>query len=78
LLLADVTTRERSEKQTDLQLILENRASSHPGLPDGSFSNQKSQFGYILEGLGNEKVGIFFGYFENITAIYSVHFLVIW
>jgi hypothetical protein len=28
------------------------------GLPDGAFSNQKSQFGYILEGLGMENVGI--------------------
>jgi hypothetical protein len=24
----------------------------HSGLPDGLFSNQKYQFGYILEGLG--------------------------
>jgi hypothetical protein len=29
------------------------------GLPDGLFSNQKSQLGYILEGLGIENVGIF-------------------
>jgi hypothetical protein len=29
------------------------------GLPDGIFSYQKSQFGYILEGLGMEKAGIF-------------------
>jgi hypothetical protein len=28
-------------------------------LPDGIFSNQKSQFGYILEGLGIENAGIF-------------------
>jgi hypothetical protein len=32
------------------------------GLPDGLFSYQKSQFGYILEGLGMEKVGKFFGH----------------
>jgi hypothetical protein len=31
-----------------------------PGLPDGLFLDQKSQFGYILEGLGMENVGIFF------------------
>jgi hypothetical protein len=30
-----------------------------PGLPDGLFSYQKYQFGYILEGLGMENVGIF-------------------
>jgi hypothetical protein len=29
------------------------------GLPDGIFSNQKSQFGLILEGLAIEDVGIF-------------------
>jgi hypothetical protein len=28
------------------------------GLPDGYFSNQKSQFGYILEDLGMENVAI--------------------
>jgi hypothetical protein len=30
-----------------------------PGLPDGLFSNQKSKFGKILEGLAMEEVGIF-------------------
>jgi hypothetical protein len=30
-----------------------------PGLPDGLFSNQKSQFGQILEGLAKENLGIF-------------------
>jgi hypothetical protein len=35
-----------------------------PGLPDGVFSNQKSQFGYTLEGLELEKVGIFYGHLE--------------
>jgi hypothetical protein len=30
-----------------------------PGLPDGLFSNQKSQFGYILDGLAMENLGIF-------------------
>jgi hypothetical protein len=32
---------------------------SESGLPDGLFSNQKSQFGQILEGLKMEKAGIF-------------------
>jgi hypothetical protein len=32
---------------------------SHAGLPDGLFSNQKSQFGKILEGLKLENVDIF-------------------
>jgi hypothetical protein len=34
-------------------------AATHAtGLPDGKFSNQKSKFGYILEGLVIENVGI--------------------
>jgi hypothetical protein len=33
--------------------------SSETGLPDGLFSNQKSLFGYILEGPGTENVCIF-------------------
>jgi hypothetical protein len=33
-------------------------------LPDGLFSNQKSQFGYILEGLRWENVEIFHGHLE--------------
>jgi hypothetical protein len=39
-------------------------------LPDGIFSNQKSQFGSILEGLGMVKVGIFFGSLEFIMDIW--------
>jgi hypothetical protein len=41
----------------------------HAGLPDGLFSNQKSKFGLLLEGLAMEDVG---------TYIYghSVHFTV--
>jgi hypothetical protein len=34
------------------------------GMPDGLFSNQKSQFGYILEGLGKENIYIFFDHME--------------
>jgi hypothetical protein len=33
-----------------------------PGLPDGLFSNPKSQFGKILEGLRLENVDIFYGH----------------
>jgi hypothetical protein len=39
------------------------------GLPDGLVSNQKSQFGYILEGLRLENVDIFYGYFEYFRDI---------
>jgi hypothetical protein len=31
-----------------------------PRLPDGLFSNKKSKFGKILEGLAMEDVGIFY------------------
>jgi hypothetical protein len=37
-------------------------------LPDGIFSNQKSQFGKILEGLRMEKVGIFRAHLEYARA----------
>jgi hypothetical protein len=40
-----------------------------PGLPDGMFSNQKSKFGKIFEGLGMKKNGIFYGHLEYIMAI---------
>jgi hypothetical protein len=38
-------------------------------LPDGIFSNQKSQFGYFLESLALEDVGIFYGRLVYFTAI---------
>jgi hypothetical protein len=41
-----------------------------PGLPDGLFSNQKSQFGQILEVLGMENVGIFNDHLEYFTSIW--------
>jgi hypothetical protein len=37
-------------------------------LPDGIFSNQKSKFGSIWEGLEMENVGIFYGHLEYIMA----------
>jgi hypothetical protein len=38
-------------------------------LPDGIFSNPKSQFGKILEGLGIKKVGMFYGLYRGILRI---------
>jgi hypothetical protein len=35
-----------------------------PGLPDGLFSNQKSQFGQILDGLRMKNAGMFYGHME--------------
>jgi hypothetical protein len=54
-----------------------------PGLPDGFFSDQKSQFGYILEDLGMENVVIYSGHLEYFTTIGHIlwafgNFLVIW
>jgi hypothetical protein len=40
------------------------------GLPGGLFSNQKSQFGYILVGLGMENVVIFYDKWEYFMAIW--------
>jgi hypothetical protein len=40
------------------------------GLPDGLFSNQKSQFVYILVGLGMENMVIFYDYLEYFKAIW--------
>jgi hypothetical protein len=37
-------------------------------LPDGLFSNQKSKFGQILEGLAMEDVGIFYGRLVHFTV----------
>jgi hypothetical protein len=39
------------------------------GLQDGIVSYQKSEFGYILEGLGMENVGKYHGHLEYITTI---------
>jgi hypothetical protein len=42
------------------------------GLPDGFFSNQKFQFGKILERLGWENVDIFHGHLEYFTNIWDI------
>jgi hypothetical protein len=39
-------------------------------LPDGFFSDQKYQFGYILEDLGMENVATFAGHLEYFTKIW--------
>jgi hypothetical protein len=43
-----------------------------PGLPDGMFSNQKSKFGYIWEGLAMEDVGIFYGHLIHFTVFWYI------
>jgi hypothetical protein len=42
------------------------------GLPDGIFSNQKYQFGYILRGLSMHDVGIFYGRLVYLPAIWYI------
>jgi hypothetical protein len=39
------------------------------GLPDGTFSNKKSKFEHILEGLTVEDVGIFYWHLYYFMAI---------
>jgi hypothetical protein len=43
-----------------------------PGLPDGIFSNQKSQIGYILKGRGMVYVGRFYGCLEYYKVIWQM------
>jgi hypothetical protein len=43
---------------------------SDAGLPDGIFAYRKSQFGYILEGLGVDNVGILYGHSVYVHLIY--------
>jgi hypothetical protein len=40
------------------------------GLPDGLFSSQKFQFGYILEGLRLENVDMFYGHLKYFMTIW--------
>jgi hypothetical protein len=42
------------------------------GLPDGFFSNQKSQFGEILEGPRLENFVAFYGHLEYFTDIWVI------
>jgi hypothetical protein len=41
-------------------------------LSDGLFSYQKSQFWYILEGLGLQNVDIFYDHWEYFSAIWLI------
>jgi hypothetical protein len=75
-------TLSRDVAQNRLKLILSltrgiarqgfNYSCEYPytGLPDGIFSNQENQFGFILQGLGIEHVGILYGHLEYLAAIW--------
>jgi hypothetical protein len=43
-----------------------------PGLPDGLFPNQNSQFGLMLEGFAMKNLGIFYDHFVYFTAIGNI------
>jgi hypothetical protein len=43
-----------------------------PGLPDGSFSNQKSQFWNVFQGLRLENVDIFYGHLDYFMNIWDI------
>jgi hypothetical protein len=45
------------------------------GLPDGIFSKQKSKFGYILEDLLIENVGVFYGHLLHFTIIWYMYYV---
>jgi hypothetical protein len=47
-------------------------------LPDGIFSNKKSHFGLILEGLAIEDVGIFYGHWAYFTANWFIWGLLVY
>jgi hypothetical protein len=42
------------------------------GLPDGVLSKQKSQFGYIFEGLRRGNVEIFYGHMEKFNDNWEI------
>jgi hypothetical protein len=43
------------------------------GLPDGLFSNQKSQFWSTLEGLRMENIVIFYDHMENLRPFGKIY-----
>jgi hypothetical protein len=54
----------------DISFYWPDGRGSIPGLPDGLFSNPKSQLWLNLEGLGMENVVIFFDHLEYFAAIW--------
>jgi hypothetical protein len=53
-------------------------AATDSGLPDGIFSNQKSRFGLILEGLAMQDVNILYGRLVFFTTTYLIYVVAIW
>jgi hypothetical protein len=51
---------------------LDNSLAPSPGLPDGSFSDQKSRSAYILEGLEMKGISVFYGHLVFFTDIRNI------
>jgi hypothetical protein len=65
------TTRFHCSGKEPIGLTIEfRRRHSRAGLPDGLFSNQKSEFGKICEGLAMEDDGIFYGHIVHFVIFY--------
>jgi hypothetical protein len=59
-------------KADNVKETTKNRDGPKPGLPDGLFSNPKSQFWYILEGLAMGNLGIFYDHSVYFSAIGNI------
>jgi hypothetical protein len=62
-----IVARERSCEEK--AIFYDKLSRGRAGLPDGSFSDQKSRFGYILVNRGMEDVVILCDHLEYFTAI---------
>jgi hypothetical protein len=71
-----LSTQLKKERKKIILLLI--HSGSPSGLPDSYFSNQKSQFGYILEDLGMENVVIYSGHLEYLTTIGYMYYMGIW
>jgi hypothetical protein len=55
-----------------LEWILNVTSLSVAGLPDGTFSYQKSRFGYVLKGLRMKSLDIFYRHSVQLTAVWCI------
>jgi hypothetical protein len=58
--------------QTDEDAVSRQCDQWPAGLPDGFFSNQKFQFGHMLECPKFENIDIFYRHFEYLTDIWDI------
>jgi hypothetical protein len=60
------------DSDCQLKVFWAEQTALGPRLPDGIFSNQKSQFGFILEGLALGDFGVFYGHLVYFAAIWYI------